>query len=97
MEESGRFRWCGFWASAVLGLLLAIPSFSAQAARPSGEIGKNWGNPKGQECVDCHLTESPGLYWEWNRSKHGQNGVNCLDCHERRRRRQGCLRCTRTH
>ena len=81
MEESGRFRWCGFWASAVLGLLLAIPSFSAQAARPSGEIGKNWGNPKGQKCVECHWTESPGLTQEWNASKHGQRGVNCLDCH----------------
>ncbi len=28
------------------------------------------------------MTENPGLYWEWNNSQHGQNGVNCLDCHE---------------
>ncbi len=34
--------------------LLAHP---LQAARPSSEIGKDWGSPKGQLCVDCHRTE----------------------------------------
>ncbi len=28
------------------------------------------------------MTESPGLYQEWNTSQHGQAGVNCLDCHK---------------
>jgi hypothetical protein len=27
------------------------------------------------------MTESPGLYKQWNDSQHGQSGVNCLDCH----------------
>jgi hypothetical protein len=55
---------------------------SAQAARASGEMGKDWGNPKGEACVTCHASISPGLYSEWNKSQHGQSGVNCLDCHQ---------------
>ncbi len=75
-------RWqttlCG---SLVTGIFLLAQFGSAQAARPSGKIGEDWGTPKGKECVECHMTENPGLYWEWNNSQHGQSGVNCLDCH----------------
>ena len=63
-----------------LGLMLAAGT--AFAARPAGEIGKDWGDPAGQECVECHWTENPGLTQEWNHSQHGQAGVNCLDCHK---------------
>ncbi len=70
-----------------LGLLCVILtglgfSLNTQAARPAGEIDKDWGDPKGQECIDCHMIENPGLHQEWNNSQHGQNGVNCLDCHK---------------
>jgi len=71
-------RWTSLWVGAGL---LALGS-AAQADRPTGKAGVDWGDPKGQDCVDCHMTESPGLYWEWNRSQHGQNGVTCLDCHQ---------------
>ena len=71
-------RLCG---SMVTGIFLLAQFGSAQAARPSGKIGEDWGTPKGKECVECHMTENPGLYWEWNNSQHGQSGVNCLDCH----------------
>ncbi len=62
----------------ILGLAISLNTL---AARPSGEMGKDWGDPDGQECIDCHMTENPGLHWEWNNSQHGQSGVNCLDCH----------------
>jgi hydroxylamine dehydrogenase len=70
--------------SALLGFLtlFLLWSASADAARPSGEIGKDWGDPKGENCVFCHAQHSPGLYWEWNNSQHGQAGVNCYDCHK---------------
>jgi hypothetical protein len=71
-------RWGSLWIGAGL---LALGS-AAQAERPAGKAGVDWGDPKGQDCVDCHMTESPGLYWEWNHSQHGQNGVTCLDCHQ---------------
>ena len=62
-------------------LFLIVYAGSVQAARPAGEIGKDWGNPKGDKCVECHWAETPGLTEEWNNSQHGQRGVNCLDCH----------------
>ena len=70
------------WWFYIISLVLMGMTSSVHAARPSGEIGKDWGNPAGEECVECHATENPGLYWEWNHSQHGQAGVNCFDCHE---------------
>ena len=81
MRMTSRGRKTALLGSAFAGLILLLQISPADAARSSGEIGKDWGDPKGQECVDCHMTENPGLYWEWNHSQHGQNGVNCLDCH----------------
>lgn len=64
----------------VLALLLAIGA--VHAAQPAGVPGRDWGDPAGEECVECHRTENPGLTQEWNHSQHGQAGVNCLDCHK---------------
>jgi hypothetical protein len=55
---------------------------SAEAARPTGKVGVNWGDPKGDACVACHQQVNPGLSRQWNDSQHGQSGVNCLDCHK---------------
>lgn len=65
----------------LLSLCILLAVTSTHAARPGGTLGKDWGINGGEECVNCHMTESPGLYHEWNDSAHGQNGVNCLDCH----------------
>ena len=32
-------------------------------------------------CLTCHQEQSPGLYRQWSDSKHGANGVTCLECH----------------
>jgi hypothetical protein len=32
-------------------------------------------------CVSCHQQDSPALVMEWERSRHAQFGVGCLDCH----------------
>ncbi|MEN8174210.1 MAG: cytochrome C552, partial [Pseudomonadota bacterium] len=76
-ERSGRKGWLR------LGMTLVLLGLSALvlAARPSGEAGKDWGDPKGDKCVACHAQQTPGMYWEWNHSNHGQAGVNCYDCH----------------
>ncbi|WP_373506552.1 multiheme c-type cytochrome, partial [Thiocapsa sp.] len=70
---------------ARMGLAIGLLTLAVtvEAARPTGQAGVDWGDPRGDECVDCHMTENPGLYWEWNHSAHGQAGVNCLDCHQR--------------
>ncbi|MDA8165288.1 MAG: multiheme c-type cytochrome [Desulfobacteraceae bacterium] len=36
----------------------------------------------GDACVSCHEKQNPGLYQQWKNSKHGQNGISCLDCHK---------------
>ena len=74
-----RLRTAAFLAVCALSLVAMMST--AHAERPSGKLGKDWGNPKGQICIDCHLKESPGLTKQWNDSQHGQSGVNCLDCH----------------
>ena len=77
MKRVSQGRLVALLASAAAGLALLFQAGSVDAARPGGVIGKDWGNPKGKECVDCHFQENPGLTWEWNKSQHGQNGVNC--------------------
>ncbi len=69
-------------AGAFLACLCLQLQPSIADARPTGEIGKDWGDPAGLACVNCHSQENPGLYSEWNNSQHGQNGVNCYDCHK---------------
>ena len=35
-----------------------------------------------QMCVDCHKTTTSALVMEWERSRHAQKGVGCIDCHK---------------
>ncbi len=64
-------------AAMAIALLVAT---AASAERPGNKLGKEWGE-QGERCENCHRTESPGLFWQWNNSQHGQNGITCLDCH----------------
>jgi hypothetical protein len=34
-----------------------------------------------ENCVTCHKETTPGLYLQWNHSKHAEGDVTCLDCH----------------
>lgn len=34
------------------------------------------------KCVKCHQEKNPGMYMQWKNSKHAQNDVGCLDCHQ---------------
>lgn len=35
-----------------------------------------------EDCVSCHQEKNPGLYQQWKNSKHGENGIGCIDCHQ---------------
>ena len=42
---------------------------------------------RGQEagdksCIGCHEQESPGIVSQWRASKHGEEGVECIFCHQ---------------
>jgi len=34
-----------------------------------------------EKCVVCHRKQSPALVMEWERSRHGQSDIGCLECH----------------
>lgn len=72
---------CARIVTLCLGVCILVAYAAANAARPPGEAGVDWGDPSGEICVSCHRQVSPGLYRQWNDSQHGQRGVNCLDCH----------------
>ena len=81
MKKGARGR--GAWLSACLvGACMLVMMGPTQAARPSGKIGVDWGDPKGEMCVACHRQANPGMLEQWNQSQHGQSGVNCYDCHK---------------
>lgn len=33
------------------------------------------------ECISCHTKLDPALVMEWQRSRHAQSGIGCLECH----------------
>ena len=33
------------------------------------------------ECIECHVTETNGIYQEWGTSKHFRGNVGCYECH----------------
>jgi hydroxylamine dehydrogenase len=45
-----------------------------------------------QACADCHAKTSPALVMEWRRSRHGELGIGCLDCHAAETNRVGAWR-----
>lgn len=51
---------------AAVGLLYVVPAWADVA----------------EECITCHQKDNPGLYLQWKNSKHGENDVGCLACHE---------------
>jgi len=44
-------------------------NFFAQDAKVAGK------------CMTCHKEKTPGIYKQWNKSKHAENNVTCLSCH----------------
>lgn len=68
-----------FAGVALLIAVLAIASFTMGVAAKG--TGDKQAMADSKSCVECHRTQSPALVMEWERSRHGQNGVGCLDCH----------------
>ena len=56
-------------------LLLGSENRSSALASPQSD------STSSAQCADCHRKLSPALVMEWERSRHGQNGVGCLECH----------------
>lgn len=37
------------------------------------------------KCMTCHKEKSPGIYKQWQASKHAKHNVTCLSCHAAKR------------
>jgi hydroxylamine dehydrogenase len=69
-----------FFAPAVfLSLLVAFPLLVRSQTISRVETKPD--STPGTQCVDCHRTLAPALVMEWERSRHAQNGVGCVECH----------------
>ena len=47
-------------------------AFRIERSMPQSAIG----------CLECHKTESPGIFADWARSRHASANITCLDCHQ---------------
>jgi hydroxylamine dehydrogenase len=67
-----------------LGTALLVAAWLIQARRPSVEVAQ----PSAAlvvasgKCAECHRHETSAIVHEFERSRHAQKGVNCLDCHQ---------------
>ena len=66
----------------IILLLLVISIFQAGRRAGFAHAGQKNDSTSSTPCVDCHRKMAPALVMEWERSRHGQNGVGCVDCHE---------------
>jgi hypothetical protein len=67
-----------------LGTALVVAALLVNARRPAVE--RNQPNPQLVEatgkCAECHRRETAAIVAQFERSRHAQVGVNCLDCHK---------------
>jgi hydroxylamine dehydrogenase len=59
------------WTILVTALLVVIGVASTMAQSETGD-----------RCLACHKEKTPGLFNQWNGSKHAAGGVTCLECHQ---------------
>ena len=62
----------------VLGLVCALvwQTIPRLQSAPLAELSK-----ESKACIDCHSTETHGIYEEWGASKHFRANVGCYECH----------------
>lgn len=58
--------------------LFSIPvSFSFSQTVTQAEMSEET-----RECIECHMTETNGVYQEWGASKHYRANIGCFECHQ---------------
>ena len=63
-------------ALIVAALLVNRMRPSIEARQPTKELAKATG-----KCAECHRGETAAIVHEFERSRHADVGINCLDCH----------------
>ncbi len=59
-------------AAVVLLVVMEVPAVAS---------GQQPAPPTAQQCVECHLKNSPQLVADWRASKHFEAGIGCETCH----------------
>lgn len=65
----------------VLGIPLLFLGIYAGRLLPDSKSSSPNSPVDSKTCIDCHRTSSPALVMEWERSRHAQAGIGCLECH----------------
>ncbi|MFY0581216.1 multiheme c-type cytochrome [Cystobacter fuscus] len=64
-------------AIIVAALLVNSRRPSVETAQPSADLVRATG-----KCAECHARETSAVVHQFERSRHAERGVNCLDCHK---------------
>ncbi len=68
---------------AILSVMLIAYTAYAQNMPKVKEFRIERGMSKqAKACIECHKTESPGLFADWAASRHASSNITCLDCHQ---------------
>lgn len=67
------------WCLSVVLSILMVALLGAGLASAAPEIDK-----ESQQCITCHTASgmAPTMIDQWKKSKHAENGVGCLACHQ---------------
>src|SRR5512135_1705866 len=63
-------------AAIVAALVINAKRPHVETSQPTGALVAATG-----KCAECHLHETSAVVHQYERSRHAQKGVNCLDCH----------------
>ncbi len=76
-------RWYTLPLLLLVALLLAACG-AQQAPAPESAAAPNAQGltEQARECIDCHIEETAGIVTDWDSSRHAEEGVTCVDCHE---------------
>jgi nitrate/TMAO reductase-like tetraheme cytochrome c subunit len=68
-----------FILKGIVVLLFLARALSVKAAEKTNSVTEL--EAQNKACVTCHQKTSPALVMEWQRSRHFDVGVGCIDCH----------------
>ena len=74
----------GVFIAIFLGTAMVVSAFVLQSRRPRIEVDRSTAAliKATGKCAECHRQETSAIVHEYEMSRHGAEGVTCLDCHQ---------------
>lgn len=76
-----RCRWIVLCLSIVLTCGWAMQAGAEMSKTKEFRIERGM-SEQAKACIECHKTETPGLFVDWANSRHASSNITCLDCHQ---------------